>query len=663
MTDFGKLCPPMVLESIAVLALVLLGLAPLVIIARRASPRGRARVLAACVIGMAIVGLGMRQQARRQAVAAAPPAGIPAEVHEGGYVSSETCRACHPQQYDTWHASYHRTMTRIATPETVKGDFDHRTVTTKGMEFRLDRTGDEFWIETEEFWKPPPTGDRPPRVRRRIAVVTGSHHMQVYWFASGEGRKLEQLPLVYLFEARRWIPREAAFLKPPVDHVRAESGRWNDTCISCHATRGQPRLLDGAPIDSRVSEFGIACEACHGPGEAHVRDNQSPWRRYLHHRQGGAQENVTQPARLDARLSSQVCGQCHFVAAMRGEDFARWKIDGSPYRPGGDLSLSYPPVQFSRSETVDFLRERLPDFLPKRFWSDGMVRVAGREHNGLIESPCFIKGRGSRQLACLSCHTMHQSEHDGRPRAEWTDDQLVAGMDGDRACLQCHAAKYKGVAHTHHEPGSSGSRCYNCHMPFTTYGLLKAIRSHQVSSPTVKESLATGRPNACNQCHLDRTLAWTSGHLHAWYGTGEPRLTEEERSVATGALWTLKGDAGQRALMAWSMGWEPARAASGSDWQAAYLAPLLNDPYDAVRYIAQRSLRRLPGFERLDYDFLGTPEHRQAAAQSVLEEWQRRMPPGTGRGALLVQPDGRLEFSVFTRLLEQRQNRSIELVE
>jgi hypothetical protein len=654
----------MVPESIAVLALLLLGLAPLLIVARRVSPRGRAWVLAACGIGMAVVGLGMRLQAIRQTTAAAPPAGIPAEVRQDGYVSSQSCRACHPQQYDTWHASYHRTMTRIATPETVKGDFNHRMVTWNGLTYRLDRLGDEFWVDTEEFWKPPAADGAPKRVRRRIALVTGSHHMQVYWFASGEGRKLEQLPLVYLFEAQRWIPREAAFLKPPVERTRSESGRWNDTCISCHATRGQPRLFDGAPIDSQVAEFGIACEACHGPAETHVRDNQAPWRRYLHHRQGGAQDHITQPARLDRRLSSQVCGQCHFVAAMRGEDFARWKIEGSPYRPGGELDLSYPPVQFSRPETVDFLREHLPDFLPRRFWSDGMVRVAGREHNGLIESPCFVKGRGARQLACLSCHTMHQAAGDGRPRAEWIDDQLVEGMDGDRACLQCHASEIKEIAaHTHHEPASSGSRCYNCHMPYTTYGLLKAIRSHQVSSPTARESQATGRPNACNQCHLNRTLEWTADYLNRWYGTDRPRLSDEERTVAAGVLWTLKGDAGQRALMAWSLGWEPARAASGSDWQAAYLAPLLNDPYDAVRYIAQRSLRRLPGFERLNYDFLGPPEQRQAAAQIVLEEWQRNMGPGTGRGALLLHPDGRLEFSAFTRLLSQRQNRPIELVE
>ena len=184
------------------------------------------------------------------------------------------------------------------------------------------------------------------------------------------GRKLEQLPLVYLFEAQRWIPREAAFLTPPTEGVRIESGRWNDTCITCHATGSQPRLFEDRPIDSQVAEFGIACEACHGPAEIHVRDNRSPVRRYQRHRLGGRQDTITQPSRLDARLSSQICGQCHSVAVMRGEDFARWKVEGSPYRPGRDLNLSYPQIQYSRPETIAYWRQHHPDFLANRFWSD-----------------------------------------------------------------------------------------------------------------------------------------------------------------------------------------------------------------------------------------------------------------------------------------------------
>ena len=103
-------------------------------------------------------------------------------------------------------------------------------------------------------------------------------------------------------------------------------------------------------------------------------------------------------------------------------------------------------------------------------------------------------------------------------------------------------------------------------MPYTTYGLLKAIRSHQVDSPDVTASVETGRPNACNQCHLDKSLGWAAAELETRYGIAPPELSRDQREVAAGVLWALEGDAGQRALAAWSFGWEPAREASGSDW-------------------------------------------------------------------------------------------------
>src|SRR5882672_7555596 len=55
-------------------------------------------------------------------------AGRPIQVPADGYASSQTCRACHPSQYASWHGSYHRTMTQIATPETVLPSFDGVTV-------------------------------------------------------------------------------------------------------------------------------------------------------------------------------------------------------------------------------------------------------------------------------------------------------------------------------------------------------------------------------------------------------------------------------------------------------------------------------------------------------------------------------------------------------
>src|SRR5690349_14222391 len=38
-------------------------------------------------------------------------------------VSSANCRSCQPSRYAAWHRSFHRTMTQVASPETVRGNF------------------------------------------------------------------------------------------------------------------------------------------------------------------------------------------------------------------------------------------------------------------------------------------------------------------------------------------------------------------------------------------------------------------------------------------------------------------------------------------------------------------------------------------------------------
>src|SRR5215468_6893110 len=95
---------------------------------RRTAPRVSRRVssawwmgglfIAAVVLTDAVVGL------REPLSALYQTAGRPIQLAEEGYVSSATCRACHPAQYDSWYASFHRTMTQIATPATVKADFN-----------------------------------------------------------------------------------------------------------------------------------------------------------------------------------------------------------------------------------------------------------------------------------------------------------------------------------------------------------------------------------------------------------------------------------------------------------------------------------------------------------------------------------------------------------
>ena len=57
----------------------------------------------------------------------------PIEVQGDGYVSSDTCRTCHQHNYDTWYDSYHRTMTQVATTESVFGKFDNIQILLKDL--------------------------------------------------------------------------------------------------------------------------------------------------------------------------------------------------------------------------------------------------------------------------------------------------------------------------------------------------------------------------------------------------------------------------------------------------------------------------------------------------------------------------------------------------
>jgi hypothetical protein len=245
-------------------------------------------------------------------------------------------------------------------------------------------------------------------------------------------------------------------------------------------------------------------------------------------------------------------------------------------------------------------------------------------------------------------------------------NQLSAGMEGNQACMQCHT-QFKEtetlVEHTHHPADSSGSSCYNCHMPYTTYGLLKAIRSHTIESPSVATCVATGRPVACNLCHLDQSLKWTDEHLVQWYGAKPTTLTEDQKTTSASALLALRGDAGQRAIAAWAMGWPPARQASGERWLVPYLSQLLVDPYPAVRYIAGHSLQKVKGYEDFQYDFIGSPADRERSQSEAIKQWLQGAKPEHQGANVLIMNDGRLQDDKFKAFLQQRDDHSMNLQE
>ncbi len=575
----------------------------------------------------------------------------PTEIPNDGYVTADACAECHKENHASWYDSYHRTMTQIATPEAVFGDFDDKRVSFEQQHYHLTRKGDTFWAQLsgKELMGKNQSTDK---ALLPIVMTTGSHHMQIYWFPTLASRVIGQLPIVYLKESQQWVPRKSCFLEPPGASMDPEIGRWNNTCLQCHSTHPKQRKIADYNWDTSVAEFGISCEACHGPGRDHIHFQRSK------DRQGN--DPIVNPDNLDHRLGSQVCGNCHSITTHLSDDT---RNHGHAFRPGKTLDSSRHLYRLNK-ESIDHLAQRGdvdPDvFFARSFWPDGMVRVSGREFNGLIESACYQKGT----MSCTSCHALHQQPGDPRDRKSWSNDQLGIGMLTNQACTNCHDADKYDQQHTHHEVASTGSRCYNCHMPHTTYGLMKAIRSHTITSPDATGDLRAGRPGACNLCHLDKSIGWANDRLSQWYGMEKPKLTDDQQKVASGVLWSLTGDAGMRALTAWHFGWAPAKEASGEDWMPPYLSHLLDDPYDVVRFIAGRSLGTIRGFESLAYNFVAPRQQRLSAQNEAFLLWQNKDPVTRAySGTLLIEPSGQLMQQQFSRMAAHRDDKPMILDE
>lgn len=603
-------------------------------LARRA-PSSR-RGLGAALVAGGVLGLA----AWRPEPPTLPEIAAPRPVAGKGYATSGSCRSCHPSQHATWRGSFHRTMTQVAGPLSIAAPLVRTELRSAAGSVVLVPRDGTFHVESERFHGP-------------VVMTTGSHHLQVYWLRRENGAFV-QLPWVWFLAERRWIPVTASFLQPPGGKLGSVT-EWNSNCVACHSVGGEPRIdLQAQRAFTRAAELGIACEACHGPAAEHARANRDPGRRYALHRSGASDPTVVNPRRLASRRATEACGQCHSVWVEK--DFESYLAEGKPYRAGRPLAAALHVVRYDLAPREEWHRRWMGADPEARyaeyFWKDGTVRVTGREYNGLLESACFTRG----ELSCLTCHRMHGSEPDDQLK----DEARMQG--GDETCLGCHGDFRRRIPeHTRHKAGSSGAACYNCHMPHTTWGLFTAMRSHRIDSPSAAVSARTGRPNACNQCHLDRTLAWTAERLSEWYGQPPVELSDDERRVPASVLWLLQGDAAQRAVAAWTLGWQPARQASGDGWQAPLLARALDDPYAAVRYVAWRSLRRLPGYEGFRFDFVR--ESQDAAVEAALARWRPGRLPVNPEARALFDAAGRPVRPLLDDLKARRDDRAVVLSE
>ncbi|AKS40792.1 hypothetical protein WM2015_409 [Wenzhouxiangella marina] len=566
------------------------------------------------------------------------------------WAGSETCHSCHRDQYSSWHRTYHRTMTQEASPEAVQGRFDGQPIRAWGMEVRPVRRGDRYWFE---YFRP---GDTAPVARYRVERLVGSNRYQQYLTREENGGTYYRLHLLWHNEEERWVHMNAAFLGPDDQHFDSNVSVWNHNCIFCHNTGPQPGVVNydemlarasaGQAVDSAsearyessVAELGIACEACHGPAQDHV-DKQSNWLTRLAHTLSGRSDGtVVTPDHLEQDRANQVCGQCHGQRLpVDGEMLRRFIDEGPVYRAGDDLFES---VELVWPETPNPMTGHADDLFGLRFWPDRTPRLSAYEYQGLTLSKCHEES----ELTCMSCHDMHGGDRHGM-----ISEQARAGAP----CLACHQELAEDIeAHTHHPVDGEGSNCYSCHMPEVVYGVMEIHRSHRIEVPAPAEQAAAGRPNACNLCHLDQSVAWAEAETaRLWERDALPveRADGADPRLPDGVARLLAGDPVERAVTATAIGRAVDRGQleHAEDWQP-YLVGAMRDDYPAVRRFARRSLEQtaeavpasreaIAAFARR-YDFIGAPEARELALADLMLRYSTLAAPDSD-SAIYLPPE------------------------
>jgi predicted CXXCH cytochrome family protein len=455
------------------------------------------------------------------------------------YVGSGTCQGCHENAYAAWRDSLHVQMTRRIEEAVVLGDFAA-------------------------------PGHPPERFEAHYTL--GAKRFQGYISRLPDGA-MYVLPAFWNVAWRRWVNWTEITPVPEEAHDLRQI--WNINCFNCHATNIE-RGFDVATrtFATSVTEFGVGCEACHGPGRVHV-ERMLAWRADPGARP--ADVGIFSTTRATARQVYDTCAYCHgnktnyftgFAPGDRLEDFAQLALVSDPV-PSSDPQGDY-----------------WPDGRPSRF----------NRPQALTLSECFRGG----QLACTACHVAHGSPY------EHSLKRPIG--DSDRLCTQCHAAlapRDAAARHSRHAPGSEGSSCVQCHMSDVNWRLLTRRRDHTFAPPVPELTARFGVPNACTTCHEDRSPEWAAAAMDAWYGDAARR----RRAVAaadtmyaagagdrdvTGRLASLATDPKQGALLRASAAGFIGRLMSAERLAAPSVVEALiaasADPEAMVRVAAVRAL-------------------------------------------------------------------------
>ena len=400
---------------------------------------------------------------------------------------SHACASCHAAESAAWASSQHALAMQHADSRSVRGDFSGAEADYFGTRSRFFTKDGKYWVTTDGPDGKPATFE--------VKYTFGIEPLQQYLVELPGGR-IQALPFAWDTRPKkdggqRW------FHLYPDEHIGQDdilhwtklSQNWNHMCAECHSTAVR-KNYDAATdtFSTTFSEISVGCEACHGPAHEHVAwaekgaDPATPRKGFaataakrpapdwsIDPNTGSPAHGVTRPAGDEV----ETCARCHGRRSALSEN----------WMPGHPITDTHLPALLSSD----------------LFEDDGQMRDEVFNDHTFKQSLMYAKG-----VICTDCH----DPHTGR---------LIAS--GAAVCSQCHAAeRFESVRHTGHAPGAAAPDCIACHMPARTYMGVDKRHDHSFRIPRPDVSVKLGTPNACNDCHTDKSPIWAADAVLRWHG-------------------------------------------------------------------------------------------------------------------------------------------------
>jgi predicted CXXCH cytochrome family protein len=489
------------------------------------------------------------------------------------FVGSTACASCHEPVYRAWKESQHARAMQHATAKTVLGNFAQTTFRYAGVESTFFQRDGKYFVRTD--------GADGKLADFEIQYTFGVAPLQQYLIPFPDGR-LQALSIAWDSRpqaqgGQRWFhlyPKEKINHRDEL-HWTQRSQNWNFMCADCHSTEVRKNYdVATGTFHTTWKEIAVGCEACHGPGSAHVE-----WAR--------------------EKSSDTTKGLSVSLSERAG---ARWSIDaktGNAVRSRArahDTEIDLcAQCHARRSQIAEGYRAGLPfqDFYRPALLAPGLYHADGQQRDEVYSWGSFRQSRMAYAgVTCSDCHEPH-------------GQKLRA--PGNALCSNCHmAAKYDTQAHHHHSGNGAGTQCVDCHMPATTYMVVDPRRDHSLRIPRPDLTVSTGSPNACNGCHKKNDAQWAAGVIERWVGHKPKSFQRYAEAFAAAERGTAQ--AGPSLANVASDNTQPAIArASALDVLAQYLSRAsveaartgLTDSDPLVRRASIAMLATMPAAQRL----------------------------------------------------------------